>query len=90
MHELPSATCQPAEKVAFSACLMRQYRPTIEELKKRYAAEMALRQMQQNGEAQDERISNSTDCVASRLRTLPNSLAECFRISEQLNSKAES
>jgi hypothetical protein len=69
--------------------IMRQYRPTIEQLKKRYSSDMARRKMQQRRDA-------TRDPAAKRIQTPDNSepwlphpvrsLAEAMWISDQITA----
>lgn len=71
---------------------MKQYRPTIKQLKKRYSADMARRKMQARRDA-------ARDPSAKRVRIpdnsepwlphKPRSLAECAWVSAQIGANIE-
>lgn len=72
--------------------LIRQYRPTIEQLKKRYSADMARRKMQQRRDAQRDPNAKRVqipDNSEPWLPHKPRSLAECVWVSEQINQRTE-
>lgn len=71
---------------------MRQYRPTIEELKKRYSREMAQRKMIARRHAANPALANQPripDNSEPWLPHLPRSVAECMWISDQVGREIE-
>lgn len=71
---------------------MKQYRPTIEELKKRYSMEMARRKMIERWHAQRPGLTNAPktpDNSEPWLPHLPKSLGECMWISDQITEEME-
>lgn len=78
--------------MGYDATPMRQYRPTIEELKKRYSADMARRKMQERRDARrdpNEKRLPIPDNSEPWLPHKPRSLAECMWISEQVSHRTE-
>ncbi len=71
---------------------MRQYRPTIEQLKKRYSADMARRKRMEKIRAsrpagyKEGRIPDNSE---PWLPHLPRSVAECMWISDQISTRIE-
>ena len=66
---------------------MRQYRPTIEQLKKRYSSDMARRKMQQRRDAARDPAAKRTqipDNSEPWLPHKPESLADCIWIAQQV------
>lgn len=71
---------------------MRQYRPTIEELKKRYSREMAQRKMIAKRHAANPSLATRPripDNSEPWLPHLPRSVEECAWISEQVGQCVE-
>lgn len=71
---------------------MRQYRPTIEQLKKRYSSDMARRKMQQRRDAARDPAAKRTqipDNSEPWLPHKPRSIAECAWVSEQVAENIE-
>ncbi len=71
---------------------MRQYRPTIEELKKRYSSEMARKMMIAKRHAANPSLATRNkipDNSEPWLPHKPTSLAECIWISEQVAAKID-
>lgn len=71
---------------------MRQYRPTIEELKKRYSREMAQRKMLAKRHAANPSLAmrpRIPDNSEPWLPHLPRSVAECLWISDQISKEIE-
>lgn len=71
---------------------MRQYRPTIEELKKRYSREMAQRKMIAKRHAAKPALANQPripDNSEPWLPHLPRSVEECAWISDQIGKEIE-
>lgn len=71
---------------------MKQYRPTIEQLKKRYSADMARRKVQARRDAaRDPSLKRVQipDNSEPWLPRKPQSLAECMWIAEQVNQRTE-
>jgi len=71
---------------------MRQYRPTIEQLKKRYAADMARRKVQaRRHAARDPKVKRTPipDNSEPWLPHGPQSLADCLFISDQITANIE-
>lgn len=71
---------------------MRQYRPTIEELKKRYSSELARKKMQQRRDAQRDPNAPKTripDNSEPWLPHAPRSVDECAWISRQVAENIE-
>lgn len=69
---------------------MRQYRPTIEQLKKRYSADMARRKMISKWESSRPpgyKKVQIPDNSEPWLPHLPRSLAECRWISDQISNR---
>jgi hypothetical protein len=72
---------------------MRQYRPTIEQLKKRYSAEMARRKMLEKWRAAHPPGTpavQTPDNSEPWLPHLPRSLEECLWISDQVGRNIDS
>ncbi|MDP1591175.1 MAG: hypothetical protein Q8M07_25700 [Prosthecobacter sp.] len=71
---------------------MKQYRPTIEQLKQRYSADMARRKVQARRDAardpNEKRVQNP-DNSEPWLPHLPKSLAECMWIADQVSQRTE-
>jgi hypothetical protein len=69
---------------------MRQYRPTIEQLKKRYSSDMARRKMQQRRDASRDlsvkRTQKIPDNSSPWLPNPPCSVAEAMWISDQITA----
>jgi len=71
---------------------MRQYRPTIEQLKKRYASDMARRKVQARRDAaRDPNVKRAPipDNSEPWLPHKPRSLAECIWIADQVSRRTE-
>ncbi len=71
---------------------MRQYRPTIEELKKRYSADMARRKMQARRDAARDPKARPVpipDNSEPWLPHKPRSLAECIWVAAQVATRTE-
>ena len=71
---------------------MRQYRPTIEQLKKRYAADMARRKVQARREAARDPEAKRVVIPDNSEPWLPHpvrSLAEAMWISDQVSRRTE-
>ena len=74
------------------SAIMRQYRPTIEQLKKRYSSDMARRKMQQRRDAARDPAAKRTqipDNSEPWLPYKPRSVAECAWVSEQVGENIE-
>lgn len=72
---------------------MKQYRPTIEELKLRYSREMARKRMIRIRHEKNPGLATRTpipDNSEPWLPHLPRSVAECAWINEQITKQAES
>ncbi|MBX7208197.1 MAG: hypothetical protein K1X78_07800 [Verrucomicrobiaceae bacterium] len=66
---------------------MKQYRPTIEQLKKRYSAEMARRKMIERRHAEHPELATRKkipDNSEPWLPHLPRTADECWWVSEQV------
>ncbi|MCP5560867.1 MAG: hypothetical protein H7A55_24255 [Verrucomicrobiaceae bacterium] len=71
---------------------MRQYRPTIEQLKKRYSSDMARRKMQERRDAARDPSAKRTripDNSEPWLPHPPRNVEECAWISEQTKRNIE-
>ena len=71
---------------------MRQIRPTIEELKKRYSSAMARRKMLERRHAArppGAKVVKTPDNSEPWLPHPPRSLAECMWISDQVSRRVE-
>ncbi len=71
---------------------MRQIRPTIDELKKRYSCAMARRKMTERRHAarpSDARVVKTPDNSEPWLPHPPRTLAECMWISDQVAKEVE-
>ena len=71
---------------------MRQIRPTIDELKKRYSCAMARRKMTERRHAarpSDAKVVKTPDNSEPWLPHPPQSLAECMWISDQVSRRIE-
>ena len=71
---------------------MRQYRPTIEQLKKRYSSDMARRKMQERHDAARDPSAKRTripDNSEPWLPHPPQSLADCQWIAKQVTLRTE-
>jgi len=71
---------------------MKQYRPTIEQLKKRYSADMARRKVQARRDAArdpNEKRVQIPDNSEPWLPHKPESLAECIWIADQVSRRIE-
>tara|TARA_R110002124_G_C8584812_1_gene482760 strand:- start:196 stop:453 length:258 start_codon:yes stop_codon:yes gene_type:complete len=71
---------------------MKQYRPTIEQLKKRYSADMARRKMQARRDAKrdpNEKRTPIPDNSEPWLPHKPRSVAECAWVSAQVGRNIE-
>lgn len=71
---------------------MKQYRPTIEQLKKRYSMEMARRKMIERRHSEHPDLANRPkipDNSEPWLPHLPRSLAECMWVSDQIAKRTE-
>ena len=69
---------------------MRQIRPTIDELKKRYSCAMARRKMTERRHAarpSDYKVVKTPDNSEPWLPHPPQSLAECMWISDQVSRR---
>lgn len=71
---------------------MKQYRPTIEQLKKRYSSDMARRKMQQRRDAARDPNAKRTQIPDNSEPWLPHpprSLADCAWVSAQIGDNIE-
>jgi hypothetical protein len=71
---------------------MKQYRPTIEQLKKRYSADMAQRKVQARRDAArdpNEKRVQIPDNSEPWLPHKPESLAECIWIADQFSTRID-
>ncbi|MGI8605513.1 MAG: hypothetical protein ACR2OZ_21265 [Verrucomicrobiales bacterium] len=71
---------------------MRQYRPTIEQLKLRYSCEMARRKMIERRHAAKPGLLNGPRIPSNSepwLPHLPRSVAECMWVSDQITKEME-
>lgn len=71
---------------------MRQYRPTIEQLKKRYSADMARRKVQARRDAARDPNAKRVqipDNSEPWLPHKPRTVAECARVSAQISENIE-
>lgn len=74
---------------ALNSGVMRQYRPTIEQLKKRYSSDMARRKMQERRDAARDPLAKRTkipDNSEPWLPHPPRSVAEAMWISDQITA----
>ena len=74
---------------ALNSAVMRQYRPTIEQLKKRYSSDMARRKMQERRDAARDPSVKRTKIPDNSVPWLPHpprSVAEAMWISDQITA----
>ncbi len=72
--------------------LMRQYRPTIEQLKLRYSQEMARRKMIERRHAANPNLAKGPKIPSNSepwLPHAPRNLADCIWISQQVGDRVE-
>lgn len=88
---LTSMIGKPALR-ALNSAVMRQYRPTIEQLKKRYSSDMARRKMQERRDAARDPSAKRVkipDNSEPWLPHPPRSVTECAWISSQVGDNIE-